>query len=169
MARALRAVLTPHRIAPPIKLPFLSMTEAVVAVPRSKRIIGAGYLAMAATAPTTISAPSSPGLSVLIFSPVLTPGPTKIGALPVTNTTALEMVRARGGTTVASTAPSSADGSRCIRSSTLCSLMAYSSAVSLLLVDRRYLSTMVSPSIKPITILVLPTSMARIIAAPSFS
>lgn len=81
-ANALSAVLTPHKIEQPIKQPFLSITEAVVAVPKSKIICGQGYFSMLATAPATISAPSSAGLFVLILRPVLTPGPITIDFYP---------------------------------------------------------------------------------------
>ena len=71
----------------------------VVAVPRSKMMQGNGYFATAATAPATKSAPNWAGLSILIFSPVLIPGPNNIGVMPVTFINACFIVSLNSGTT----------------------------------------------------------------------
>ena len=52
---------------------------------------GVPYLATAATAPTSRSAPSCAGLSMRILMPVRVPGPTISGAAPVTFLTARRM------------------------------------------------------------------------------
>ena len=75
---ASRDTPTPGMIIPPIYC-FLSLTtETVVAVPISITIKGTGYSFRPATAFATRSAPSCPGLSIMIFRPVFTPGPSTI-------------------------------------------------------------------------------------------
>ena len=160
---AFNAVLTPHNIEQPIKQPFLSITEAVVAVPKSNIICGQEYLSMLATAPATISAPSSAGLFVFILSPVLTPGPITMDFLPVISIIAFDTVRISGGTTDEITLPSILSGFILHISSMLCSFIAYSSAESLSEVERRHSFISSFPSRKPRTIFVLPMSTAKII------
>ena len=87
------------------------MTDMVLAVPMSKTIMGLGYLSVAATAPTTRSAPNWPGSSILMLSPVLIPAPTTRGFFSVTASTARHRTLVSSLTTQERTAPSTAEGS----------------------------------------------------------
>ena len=71
----------------------------VVAVPMSIMMSGGSYSCSAATAPTTRSLPTEAGLSSRMFSPVLMPGPTTSGFLPVSFMTAVRTEFKTGGTT----------------------------------------------------------------------
>ena len=76
-----------------------------MAVPISIIIIGVGYLSNAATALATKSAPNWLCTSIRIFNPVLTPGPTIIGAFPSKRVNALVIIKLMGGTTLEKIAP----------------------------------------------------------------
>ena len=83
----------------------------VVAVPISTMIIGGWYFRRADTAPTTRSAPACAGLSMRMFSPVLSPGPTTRGVFPVSLRMADLKEFRTGGTTEEMIAPSICSGS----------------------------------------------------------
>ena len=78
--RASREIFTPGYIIPPRCSPSSFIAQKVVAVPISMTIIGFGYCAIAATAPTPLSLPSCAGLSSFILRPVFIPGPTTKGS-----------------------------------------------------------------------------------------
>ena len=101
---------SPAQIGPPKNEPSLSTTLIVVAVPKSRITKGKGYLLIAATAPTAKSAPSCAGLSILILSPVLTPGPTNKGfAIPISSHAFLNALD-NEGTTLETIHPSRSSG-----------------------------------------------------------
>ena len=77
----------------------------VVAVPISIIMMGAGYFSSAATAAATRSAPNWLCTSIRMFNPVLTPGPTIIGALPSRRVSAFSIIKLMGGTTLEKMAP----------------------------------------------------------------
>lgn len=83
-----------------------SITDTVVAVPRSKIISGSSYASNAATAPTARSAPSCAGLSILILRPDFIPGPTMRGERPVSSFIAWLKVLSSWGTDEETIAPS---------------------------------------------------------------
>lgn len=77
-------ILTPGRIAPPIKLRSSVTTVILVAVPKSMMMAGRGYFSAAPTAVQARSAPREAGSSMRILRPVLTPGPTTmVGIWPL--------------------------------------------------------------------------------------
>ena len=57
---ALMDVFTPVVIVPPKKLPSLSSTEPVVAVPKSKMIVGCGYFSFASDVKKSSVCPEQP-------------------------------------------------------------------------------------------------------------
>ena len=70
---------SPGAITPPQYSPCAEMTSNVVAVPKSTTTHGPPYFSKAATPLTSLSAPSSAGLSTRMGIPVLMPGSTDIG------------------------------------------------------------------------------------------
>lgn len=76
-----------------------------MAVPMSMTMMGAGYFSSAATASATRSAPSWLWISMRIFSPVRTPGPTIMGGLPNRRVRAFSIMKLMGGTTLEKIAP----------------------------------------------------------------
>ena len=87
------------------------MAVMVVAVPMSMMISGGSKRLSAATAATIRSLPIWAGFSIWILSPVLMPGPTIIGVLPVSLRTAVLQELSTGGTTDEIMTPSTAFGS----------------------------------------------------------
>ena len=108
---ALRERRMPGWIVPPRKTPSLSRAVIVVAVPISMMQAGAPYSARTATAATTRSEPACAGLSIAIFKPVLSPGPTVRGRRPVSRSSASQTEVMTGGTTEEMMEPSSETGS----------------------------------------------------------
>ena len=90
---------TPGQMLPPRNVPDASTAIIVVAVPMSMIIWGAGYSRSAATAATTRSLPTCPAFPPAMLSPVLSPGPTTMGVLPVSFITAVRSEFRTGGTT----------------------------------------------------------------------
>ena len=76
---ASRLIFIPGAIEPPRYSLFLLTTSKVVAVPRSITTISVSVKRYPATEFAILSGPSSFGLSILTFKPVLIPGPTIIG------------------------------------------------------------------------------------------
>ena len=74
-------VLIPGAIITPISSLLAPITSKVVAVPKSITTIGPPYLVKAETLFTIMSAPTSLGLSALMFKPVFTPGPIIKGVM----------------------------------------------------------------------------------------
>lgn len=76
-----------------------------MAVPKLMTMMGVVYLEKAATEDATISLPNWLWTSALIFIPVLSPGPTIKGRLPVSRAMAAAMFSVIGGTTLDRMAP----------------------------------------------------------------
>src|SRR5688572_9065402 len=154
----------PGAMAPPMNSPRALMQSNVVAVPRSTTISGGPYRAIAATAFTMRSAPTSRGLSTLSGSGTLTPGSTVNGVRPKYFSHIHSSGCWAGGTTFEIATPVMVAGvSPRVRSSVSMN-RPYSSAVcSRRLVSRQEASRR-GPSYTPILVLVLPTSMASSIA-----
>jgi hypothetical protein len=104
-AIARNPVPTPAANTPPTKPPFLSKSMILETVPRSIAIQGQSQIDFAATAPQTKSAPSSAGLSIRMFNPVFSPGPTISAFILVRLLIAAKTLRVIGGTTLDIIAP----------------------------------------------------------------
>ena len=119
-------ILTPGRMAPPIKLRSSVTTVILVAVPRSMMMAGRGYFSAAPTAVQARSAPREAGSSMRILRPVLTPGPTTmVGISPKMRTASLKTV-VSAGTTEEMAAPVSRAASKRCRAKICESRTAYS-------------------------------------------
>ena len=77
---ASRLIFIPGAIDPPRYSLFLLTTSKVVAVPRSITTVSVSVMRYPATELAILSGPSSFGLSILTFNPVLIPGPTITGS-----------------------------------------------------------------------------------------
>lgn len=139
----------------------------VVAVPRSSRVRGGSYSARAATAITIRSLPTWEGVSIWMFSPVFSPGPTTMGALPVTFITPVRTELNTGGTTEEMMQSSISWGLIWNRLSILLISAPYWSEVLMRSVAMRASKAIFPPlSMPPMTMLVLPMSIARSISSP---
>ena len=136
----------------------------VVAVPRSSSVRGGSYSARAATAMTMRSLPTWEGVSIWMFSPVLMPGPTTIGALPITFITPVRTELNTGGTTEEMMQSSTSLGLTSKRLSILLISEPYWSEVLMRSVATRASKEVFPPSMPPMTMLVLPMSIARSMA-----
>ena len=131
-------------------------------------MMGPSYLAMAATAATIRSPPTALGLSILIFSPVFIPEPTKSGRFPVIFFTAEERGAFNGGTTEERIEPSISPRLTRWISKIFFSMIAYSRLVfrsSVVILSSKYV---LLSSIPPTTMLLFPISIAKIIEKNSF-
>ena len=88
-----------------------TMRDKEVAVPMSTMTMGLGYLAIAATEEATMSLPNWLWISALMFKPILMPGPTTMGGMPVRRAMASVKMVVSGGTTLERMAPSTVHAS----------------------------------------------------------
>ena len=164
--RASMEIFTPGQMQPPTKAPLSSMAVMVVAVPMSTSSSGAPYSAMAATAATIRSLPTSDGLSMRMLRPVLMPGPTTRALQPVSLRMAVLKELSTGGTTEEMMLPSMSSGETSKRLSMVFNSAQYWSEVLMRSVAIRASKRILSSSMQPRTMLVLPISTAMIIGIP---
>ena len=163
---ASREMRTPGQIVPPTKVPAASTAVMVVAVPISTISSGAPYSAIAATAATIRSLPTSLGLSMRMFSPVRMPGPTTRQSRPISLRIAVRKEFCTGGTTDETMLPPICCGVTSKSASMDFSSARYWSEVLTRSVAIRVSNRIFSPSMQPSTILVFPISTAKIIGIP---
>ena len=141
--------------------PSPETASKTVAVPKSTTITGPPYNLNAATASTTLSAPTSLGLSYKILTPVFIPAPTTKGrslkySLPNSSNTVV-----KGGTTLHNAILSTSSKDTPLRGKRLRISMAYSSGSLYGSLAIRQVAKSLSSSNTPIVTFVFPISIAN--------
>src|SRR6267142_795922 len=152
---------SPGANEPPRKSPSALTTSKFVVVPKSTTIAGPPYRRCAASVFAIRSAPTSDGLSTRRRTPVLMPGPTMKAARSRYRSASRVNDCVSGGTTLTSKSASISSSARSSCASRPSSITASSSSVRSWTVTRRQVRISRSLSYAPMTMFVLPTSIAR--------
>lgn len=169
ITETLETILAPREVTPPVGLPFLSVARTIITIPESGEVVNTKCLTVTTATPAAVSTPDSPKLSILVFDPILAPKPAGVNTLPMAGAATLRVIQTENNAAMTDATPSDTSNSEYVESDALYDLVTCSSTISLLLMSEQCLSAVMSPSVGPVAVLMLPASVTEVVTTPSFS